>query len=55
VPNNDDNFGNNNDNLPIAVSVMFVTLIIFIIYRKLGKSLCTRLQCIVIAHARLMN
>ena len=24
-------------------------------YREFGKLLCTRLQCIVIAHARLMN
>jgi hypothetical protein len=24
-------------------------------YREFGKSPCTRLQCIVIAHARLMN
>jgi len=33
---------------------VYIYIYLFI-YREFGKSLCTRLQSIVIAHARLMN
>jgi len=42
---------NFSDHPRIETSHIAITLI----NREFGKSLCTRLQCTVIAHARLMN
>jgi len=40
---------------PLLFLTHINVLLLTINYREFGKSLCTRLQCIVITHARLMN